>query len=293
MLADHEIDWLVATLVGTAEAMGGEISENTAAMMAADLSAFSKPQLQQALHRVRMEATGKLNTKIILDQLDAAYGRPGADEAWALALKARDESATVVWNNEIQEAWGAIGSMAHGKDQVGARMAFKDAYQRVVLNARGAQRVPEAVIAIGYDKAQRISAVTEAYAKGLICLGLAQDALEQCAELKTTAAGQPYFEALPVARGLPQLAAPDAQPVLMLAGPEGATGGAMVAQAATALVPPKVAQAIKDGLERGRDAAKKKKRRAMAQERLQRIVFKIRKREAGQAVNAYLNGAVA
>ena len=285
MLADHEIDWLVGTLVGTAEAMGGEISENTAAIMAADLSAFSKPQLQQALHRVRMEATGKLNTKIILDQLDAAYGRPGADEAWALALKARDEHATVIWNNEIQEAWAAIGSMVHGKDQVGARMAFKDAYQRVVLNARGDQRMPQPVVAIGFDKAQRLSVVTEAFAQGRIGIALAQDSLDGCAELQFTRGGAPYFAALPVARGLPQLPDPDTQPLLALAGP---TGGQMVAQAATALLPTDVAEAIKLGLERGKAAVKKKKRRAEALERLQRIIFKKRQREAALAVGSYL-----
>ncbi|WP_287919765.1 hypothetical protein [Comamonas sp.] len=285
MLADHEIDWLVATLVGTAEAMGGEISENTAAIMAADLSAFSKPQLQQALHRVRMESTGKLNTKIILDQLDAAYGRPGADEAWALALNARDERVTVIWNNEIQEAWAAVGSMVHGKDQVGARMAFKDAYHRVVLNARGEQRVPQPVVAIGYDKAQRLSVVTEAFAQGRIGIALAQDALDGCAELTFTRSGTPQFAALPVARGLPQLPISDAQPLLALAGP---AGGEQVAQAATALVPAKVAQAIQEGLERGRAAVNKKKRRAKAIERLQRIIFKKRQREAALAVESYM-----
>lgn len=284
MLADHEIDWLVGALVGTAEAMGGEITENTAAIMAADLSAYSKPQLQQALHRVRMETTGRLTTKAILDQLDVAYGRPGADEAWALALQARDERATIIWNNEIQEAWAAVGSMVHGKDQVGARMAFKEAYQRVVLNARSQQRLPQTVVAIGYDKAQRLSVVTEAFAQGRIGMALAQDALDGCAELKFSPDHTPHFVALPVARGLPQLPSPDAQSVLMLAGP---AAGQQVVQAATALLPSNVAQAFKEAVERGRANAARKARRAQAQQRLDRMVLSRRKREAAQAVATY------
>lgn len=284
MLADHEIDWLVGALVGTAEAMGGEITENTAAIMAADLSAYSKPQLQQALHRVRMETTGRLTTKAILDQLDVAYGRPGADEAWALALQARDERATIIWNNEIQEAWAAVGSMVHGKDQVGARMAFKEAYQRVVLNARSQQRLPQTVVAIGYDKAQRLSVVTEAFAQGRIGMALAQDALDGCAELKFSTNNTPHFVALPVARGLPQLPSPDAQPVLMLAGP---AAGQQVVQAATALLSSNVAQAFKEAVERGRANAARKARRARAQQRLDRMVLSRRRREAAQDVATY------
>lgn len=134
------------------------------------------------------------------------------------------------------------------------------------------------------SKAQRLSVVTEAFAQGRIGMALAQDALDGCAELKFSPDHTPHFVALPVARGLPQLPSPDAQPVLMLAGP---AAGQQVVQAATALLPSNVAQAFKEAVERGRANAARKARRAQAQQRLDRMVLSRRKREAAQAVATY------
>jgi len=65
-------------------------------------------------------------------------GRPGAEEAWAIALSARDENATVVWTEEISLAWGACQSIVQAGDDVAARMAFREAYLRLVGESRAA-----------------------------------------------------------------------------------------------------------------------------------------------------------
>src|SRR5688572_5877701 len=39
-----------------------------------------------------------------LDGLAAADGRPGPEEAWAIALRSRDEGDTVVWTAEMAQA---------------------------------------------------------------------------------------------------------------------------------------------------------------------------------------------
>jgi hypothetical protein len=54
----------------------------------------------------------------IIGQIDAAErrdGRPGADEAWAAALLCRDEAETVVWTNEMSEAWQIAKTVAQAE----------------------------------------------------------------------------------------------------------------------------------------------------------------------------------
>ncbi|MDE4918364.1 hypothetical protein ACUXAV_000406 [Cupriavidus metallidurans] len=63
-------------------------------------------------------------------------GRPGADEAWAISLTSRDEAKTVVWTQEMAEAFEICRPVLEEGDEVGARMAFKDAYNRLVTEAR-------------------------------------------------------------------------------------------------------------------------------------------------------------
>ena len=53
-----------------------------------------------------------------------------SDEAWAIALQALDERNTVVWNDAISEAFAIAKDVL--PDRVGARMAFKNAYERIL-----------------------------------------------------------------------------------------------------------------------------------------------------------------
>jgi hypothetical protein len=59
----------------------------------------------------------------------------GCEEAWAIAEKSFDEYETVVWTQPIAEARAIASSLYFDGDKVAARMAFKDAYNRIIKTA--------------------------------------------------------------------------------------------------------------------------------------------------------------
>jgi hypothetical protein len=168
MLDDRDTQWLVEQLIGTAELLGQQMSSTAAAMLADDLSAYPRELLAKAMVRVRTEHTGRLTPKAILDRIDEVMGRPGANEAWAMALNALDERATVVWTGEMSEAWGVARDVAAEGDMVGARMAFISAYERLVRTARDERRLPQVTVSIGWDGELRGQAVEKAVQLGYL-----------------------------------------------------------------------------------------------------------------------------
>jgi hypothetical protein len=107
-------------------------------------------------------------------------GRPEADEAWAIALRSRDERDTVVWTTEIAEAWAIAESVIDG-DEIGARMAFKAAYARITDQSRGVNRPVEWVVSQGFDAARREEVVTQAVRDGRLQLSHAKAAVPMLA----------------------------------------------------------------------------------------------------------------
>jgi hypothetical protein len=107
----------------------------------------------------------------ILAQINAAVaddGRPGAEEAWATAVTAVDEAETVVWTAETSEAWRIAQPVLEGGDEVGARMAFKESYARLVQEAREKRLAPAWSVSQGHDPALRHIAVERATSAGLL-----------------------------------------------------------------------------------------------------------------------------
>lgn len=89
-------------------------------------------------------------------------GRPGADEAWAIALTSRDEAETVVWTQEIAAAFDVCRPVLDAGDEVGARMAFKDAYNRLVTEARREGQPVAWTASLGWDIERREVALRSA-----------------------------------------------------------------------------------------------------------------------------------
>lgn len=294
MLNDAGIVWLSNELAATAEALGQTLSENAAALMAADLSTFPKEQLRTALSRTRMECTGRLTLKLILDQLDALQGRLGVNEAWALALRSRDEQETVVWTDEIEQAWVAASSMAQGRDLVGARMAFKDAYERITLQARDTLKRPEPRIAVGWDADRRLQVVVQAHQEGRLSLEQAKAVLSPAQA--ATVGGQLVALAAPAprigydAQGRPfklvQKGGPGLVPLLT-------SSASQLPEQASSLMAPNVVAKIREIQAGVKAADRKKSRRAAAQARLERIKLGQAKRLAAQAVQSYQQGGAA
>ncbi|WP_240754282.1 hypothetical protein [Lampropedia aestuarii] len=160
--------WLVQQLIGTAELLGQQLSPTAAAMLATDLSSYPQQVVAHALSRVRAEHAGRLTAKAILDRIDDAVGRPTAHEAWAIALTSLDERNTVVWTNEMADAWLVASPLAKANDNFGARNAFVSAYERIVRAAKEAKALPVVTVSIGWDAQCRNPAIERALSLGYI-----------------------------------------------------------------------------------------------------------------------------
>lgn len=107
----------------------------------------------------------------VIAQIDGSAaddGRPGPEEAWAIALRAVDEAETVVWTQDIAQAWHVARTVLDAGDEVGARMAFREAYARIVGEVR-ACRIPVGWVAsLGFDTQRRNAALQQAAEAGRI-----------------------------------------------------------------------------------------------------------------------------
>lgn len=120
-------------------------------------------------------------TEIIIEHTGQKH--IGADEAWGLALDSFDENSTVVITKEISEARGAILDIYNAGDIIGARMGFRDAYNRIVSTASS----PSWFVSEGFDNARKIDAVQKAIGLGRLPAGAAS---KYCIEApKVTFAG--------------------------------------------------------------------------------------------------------
>lgn len=107
--------------------------------------------------RTIQEATGTLESQWL-----------SANEAWAIALPAADEAATVVWTQEMAKAWVIAKPILDAGDKIGARMAFIPAYERFVDQSKRESRTPHYEISAGWDANMRELAVQNAVTAGLL-----------------------------------------------------------------------------------------------------------------------------
>lgn len=84
-----------------------------------------------------------------------------ADEAWTIAVQASDERDSVVWTETICIAWGQVRDVFEF-DEVGARMAFRQIYSRLIAEHRAAGNVPAWELSAGYDAVGRVDAIEAA-----------------------------------------------------------------------------------------------------------------------------------
>lgn len=116
----------------------------------------------------------------LIAQIDAATsdGRPGAEEAWAMVPK--DEAQSVVWTNEMDEAHRICQPMLSRGDSIGARMAFKEAYERIVGQAKRQGQRPVWRPSLGSDLNGRKEVLARAVEQGLLT---AESAFDACPAL--------------------------------------------------------------------------------------------------------------
>lgn len=94
-------------------------------------------------------------------------GHPGADEAWSIALQARHESATVVWTEQISDAFftAAMPLLDEG-DKIAARRAFIERYEHVIAEARKQGIDAKWIVSLGANADQRAQAIESAVRQG-------------------------------------------------------------------------------------------------------------------------------
>ncbi len=192
MLADHEQDRLVELLVATAEVIGDQMRPTAAAFMVTDLAGYPLPSLEKALAACRRELKGRLSLAAILERIDD--GHPAPNEAWANAIRAADESATVVWTEQTRDSWAVALPLIEAGDKIAARQAFLEVYTRLIKDARAAGQMAVHHASIGFDASGRDAVLQQAIAAGRI-------AHEQVAEHLALPAATPAFNPLALLTG--------------------------------------------------------------------------------------------
>ena len=135
----------------------------------ANLQAYPMPTVQAAF-RAYCDENGEFAPVAagIAMRCKLMDGRPGAEEAWAIALSSRDEADTVVWTLECAEAFALCKPVLDMGDEVGARMAFKEAYTRITASARAAGRPAVWSASLGWDMVKRTAVLSKASTAGLL-----------------------------------------------------------------------------------------------------------------------------
>ena len=129
------------------------------------LSPYSLEEVQAAIDTHLRKSQWMPKPSELVANIQGVVQRLGADEAWGRALAASDESETVVWTDEIAEAWWAALPIWQSGDEIGARMAFREAYNRITRDRHVPPRVQ---VSIGHDTQRRAEVLIDAVARGLL-----------------------------------------------------------------------------------------------------------------------------
>lgn len=191
---------LLQAVAVTAELCGRTFSEGAARMFVQDLSGFPEPAVIKALARCRREVKGILTIQDVVSRLDD--GRPGVEEAWS--QMPFDESQSVVWTDEMANAFGVARGLLDEGDRVAARMAFKEAYTRLVGEARDAGRPVSWSPSLGFDKSGQEAVLADAVSKGRLTYEHAQ---ELAPMLAAASANILALASAAVRRDVPEIAA--------------------------------------------------------------------------------------
>jgi hypothetical protein len=155
-------DALLDAIAVTAELTQTQLSKGAARVMAEDLARYPEHQVLEALTRCRRELKGRLTIADVLTRIDD--GRPDAEQAWAMMPK--DEASSVVWTEEMAEAFGVAYPLKRSGENIQARMAFLEKYRNAVRMARDAGKAVHWTPSLGHDPHGRETVLLEAQRLG-------------------------------------------------------------------------------------------------------------------------------
>ena len=153
---------LLQDIAVTAELTNTQLSTAAARVLADELSRFPEHQVHAALARCRRELQHRLTVAAVIERLDD--GRPGAEEAFAMLP--RNEHESVYWCDEAREAARVALPLIAARDQVGARMAFKERFSQLVQRNRDRGVPVRWSFSFGLDSTGRERAIHDAVERG-------------------------------------------------------------------------------------------------------------------------------
>lgn len=177
---------LTKALIVTAEVLGHELSTAGAELMVHELAGYDSKALEAALRRCTRELRGRLRLADILERIPGRH--LGPEEAWALCP--RSEAETVVWTDEIAQAFRVARPLIEDGDMVAARMAFREAYARICAESTS---TPSWLVSLGHDVVGRSAPILEAESLGRLPQGYAaaQGSLPPPTPTQELESGQP------------------------------------------------------------------------------------------------------
>ncbi len=164
-------------LIGTFEVYGTKLTPASIMIWANSMDKYSFSDLKNALSYHIQSSPFAPKPSDLIHIIQAQDGRPSADEAWGMIP--RNESVSAILSQEMLTAMAAAQPLLNEGDQVAARMAFKEAYTRLVTVARNNSIPVEWFPSLGDDKFGREAVIKEAVRLGRISETHAQRLIPQ------------------------------------------------------------------------------------------------------------------
>lgn len=164
------LEWINDELTILAEAFGEPLTEQRQEIYCAGLADLQQDSLRQAFKRARYELKWFPKLAELRELAGSHVGinddRPGVEEAWAICPKS--EEATAIWTEEIAEAFEVARPLLNEGNEIAARMAFKEKYTSLLYKARSESKPIRWTVSLGWDKSDRVRALSNAVQKGRI-----------------------------------------------------------------------------------------------------------------------------
>jgi hypothetical protein len=184
-MRDQDRKAFAEALTAAAEVYGKGVSEAAAEVWFVALREVSIEQFRAAMMaHMRDPEGGQFMPKPadVIRQIQGAAkrdGRPAADEAFAMLPKSERDSA--VWTQEMATAWFAGACDLYATDRVGARMAFRESYERACEAARQRGEPVTWTLSLGQDPHGRAESIRKGIEQGRLAPAAAALVADQSA----------------------------------------------------------------------------------------------------------------
>jgi len=155
---------IIRAVQSAVQLIGRDLSADALEIFVSELLPYGEAAALAAIERTRREVSHRFTIADVLDRMP--NGHPGAEEAWATVSKGlNDEDETLVMTEPMRVAFSAALNLQ--SDEIAARQAFKEVYQREVAQARARRDLfPRFSVSLGHDAQRREVKIKEAVIAG-------------------------------------------------------------------------------------------------------------------------------